>query len=191
MSGKTVHIFGECPSAIVVETHRNIGGSVFSSTRERDAVLCGGSKSEELAKPIGVSHFSTLEKGGTRFGGIGLQEAPSRQIVGAHGIIPLTKDAASATIARRIDVKIAFLFHLLIERHGFLRIEQVVLSVIRTQAHTVLRAIVHFERSFALPLLSGHDDNAIQSARSIDRSGRSVFEHLNVLDVGWVESGYR
>ena len=43
MSGKTVHIFGECPSAIVVETHRNIGGSVFSSARERDAVLCGGS----------------------------------------------------------------------------------------------------------------------------------------------------
>ena len=86
-------------------------------------MLRGGRQSEELAEPIGIRHFATLEKGSTRFGGVGLQEAPSHQIVGAYGIIPLTKDAASATIARRIDIKIAFLFHLLVERHGFLRIE--------------------------------------------------------------------
>ena len=39
-------------------------------------------------------------------------------------------------------------------------------------------------------MLSGHDDYAIQSARSIDRGGRSILEHLNILDVGRIKSGY-
>ena len=39
-------------------------------------------------------------------------------------------------------------------------------------------------------MLSSHDDYSIQSARSIDRGGRSILEHLNILDVGGIKSGY-
>ena len=147
-----------------------------------------GIKCKEQVEPIGVGIFPFAQKGVARLCRIGYLVLACCWVDGAQTSVQLVVNACPSAVKRVAEPKISLVVHLLIEGHCFLRVQQVELAVTRFHANGVLGSVAYAQGRFSFTRFCGHNDNAVERARTVNRGCRGIFQHLNVFYVGRIKA---
>ena len=143
---------------------------------------------EELFEPIRVAEFRLLQIGVLRLRGVGQQELAALGVEAVLQFIHLTIHAIVAAVEHIRVVEPSLVAEFAVDAHLLLRVEDVEVAIGGHQARGEFARVVEVRLSLAT-LLGGHDNHTRHGASTVDRGGRTVFEHLEALDVVGVQAG--
>ena len=144
---------------------------------------------EKHVEPVGVTHFRFTEISIAGFGGV-------EKSALAVAVIILVDETIHTTVHSRVfgtekvgTVQPAFLLHLFIDTHLFLRIHDIEFFVTRYGTGGKLTGITDFADS-GTAFFGGDHNDACHRTCTVNGSRRSVFQYLKALDVVGIQPGY-
>ena len=144
---------------------------------------------EKHVEPVGVTHFRFTEISIAGFGGV-------EKSALAVAVIILVDETIHTTVHSRVfgtekvgTVQPAFLLHLFIDTHLFLRIHDIEFFVTGYGTGGKLTGITDFADS-GTAFFGGDHNHACHRTCTVNGSRRSVFQYLKALDVVGIQPGY-
>ena len=182
-----LHVTLLVPTRIEQGAERSIVVRFGRTSAQAHRMVLHDGRREEFFEPIGVAKFCLLQVGVFRLGGVRQQELAARGVEGIFQLIHLAVHAVVATIQHIRVVEPAFVAQFAIDPHLLLRVENVEIAIRGHQTRGELARVVEMSLPLAA-LFGGHHDHARHGARTVDRRGRTVLEHLEALDVVGVQA---
>ena len=187
VGGVAVHLAVNVPARVHHGRERRIVVALLRTATQTDGVVLHDGRREKLLKPVGVTVFGLLQVGILCLLGVGKSEAASCGVVGIDEFVHLAVHTVVGAVENVGEVEPSLVLQLLVDTHLVLRVEDVEIAVRGNKTGGKLARIVDMGLS-GLSFLGSDNDNARHSARTINRSGTTVFQYLETLDVVGVES---
>ena len=143
---------------------------------------------EQQVEPVGVAELCLLQVG--VHGSIGVRQAelPLRLIILGDEVVHAAVETRAAAVGQRRELQPALGGHFLVDTHLLLRVTDVVLGIAGLQAVGELTRIVDCAMTHTA-FLRCDDNHTRHGARTVNRRGRTVLQHLERLDVVGVQTG--
>ena len=144
---------------------------------------------EKHVEPVSVAHFRFAEVSVTGFGGVEQSALAVTVVVFVDEAVHTTVHSGVSGAEKVGTVQPAFLLHLFIDTHLFLRIHDIEFFVTGYGTGGKLTGITDFADS-GTAFFGGDHNHACHRTCTVNGSRRSVFQYLKALDVVGIQPGY-